>query len=103
MLVRNGAKLLVIRRSFTARRPDKGVFSKMERREAAGELNIKYKFQRGQNFPAIDHFHDINFILIDFEAIDDNICEFPALHVKNGKIQNIFHSYCRKYVRILYD
>ena len=61
------------------------------------------KFQRGQNFPAIDHFHDINFILIDFEAIDDNICEFPALHVKNGKIQNIFHSYCRKYVRILYD
>jgi len=42
----------------------------------------------------ITTFHDVDFILMDFEAIEDFICEFPAIHVRNGKVQNVFHSYC---------
>ena len=46
--------------------------------------------------PAINTFHDVSFILIDFEAIENQVCEFPAIHYKNGQILSIFHSYCRK-------
>ena len=46
--------------------------------------------------PAINTFHDVSFILIDFEAIENQVCEFPAIHYKNGEILSIFHSYCRK-------
>ena len=43
----------------------------------------------------VDQFTDRNFILIDFEAINSEICEFPAIWARNGEIKAVFHAYCR--------
>ena len=43
----------------------------------------------------VDQFTDRNFILIDFEAISNEVCEFPAIWTRNGEIKAIFHAYCR--------
>ena len=59
------------------------------------KVETKPKTLKSKN-PAINTFHDVSFILIDFEAIENQVCEFPAIHYKNGQILSIFHSYCRK-------
>ena len=57
---------------------------------------VSDKQTKPKSYHEITTFHDVSFILIDFEAIEGHVCEFPAIHVKNGEILSIFHSYCRE-------
>jgi len=113
MLSRNGAILVRLRFAFSTS-TNRIRYKKETVKEKFGpgalRFNARFKDTKWEHYKQkpgsilntrrkpvedITTFHDVNFILIDFEAIDNNICEFPAIHVRNGVVQNIFHSYCR--------
>jgi len=73
--------------------------SKIYRKSENAQNNLDHEIEKQQNVTVrrnhVDQFTDRNFILIDFEAISSEVCEFPAIWTRNGEIKAIFHAYCR--------
>jgi len=73
--------------------------SKIYRKSENAQNNPDHEIENQQNVTVrrnhVDQFTDRNFILIDFEAISSEVCEFPAIWTRNGEIKAIFHAYCR--------